>query len=464
MSQSGSSAGLQNKVRPTQQYVTRKNHIAYRGQSAKMWCIFGGTPLPEIRWTKRGGALPQGRTNYDNYGKTLVIEHVDFEDEGDYTCEATNGVGIAQSYSIQLTVYAAPYFTKEPESHTKAEGEDVMFECEADGFPAPKILWIHNGVSIDKAPPNPRRTVTSNSIIIKNLTKLDTGNYGCNATAQASDRYIYKDVFINVLALPPEIRVPPQRELLTVTGSQVTLTCETFGAPKPIVKWFRENTELTGNRYKISADGSLVISDVKYLDAGHYLCNATNRFDSKVAKGSLVVKDHTQITQGPQPYEVEAGDTATFRCNAVADIGLELEINWLKDGRRIDFEVQPRFIRTNDNSLTITKSTELDSGSYTCEATTVLDKDLASASLIVQDVPNPPELLEVECNSRDADVKWGPRGDNRAPILSYKIQYNTSFIPDTWETATGHLILSSRYSPFHNSQPLFSMLNNGWKL
>lgn len=41
-----------------------------------------GTPLPEIRWRKQGGALPWGRTTYDNYGKTLVIKHVDFEDAG----------------------------------------------------------------------------------------------------------------------------------------------------------------------------------------------------------------------------------------------------------------------------------------------------------------------------------------------------------------------------------------------
>ena len=47
--QSGSSAGLQNKHQPMKQYVTRKNHIAYRGKEVKMWCIFGGTPLPEIR-------------------------------------------------------------------------------------------------------------------------------------------------------------------------------------------------------------------------------------------------------------------------------------------------------------------------------------------------------------------------------------------------------------------------------
>ena len=49
--------------------------------------------------------------------------------------------------------------------------------------------------------------------------------------------------------------------------------------------------------------------------------------------------------QGPQPYEVEAGDTATFRCNAVADTDLNLDINWLKDGRKIEFDTEPRFIQ-----------------------------------------------------------------------------------------------------------------------
>lgn len=35
----------------------------------------------------------------------------------------------------------------------------------------------------------------------------------------------------------------------------------------------------------------------------------------------------------------------------------------------------------------------------------------------------------------DASVRWEPTGDNRAPILSYTIQYNTSFTPDIWEVA-----------------------------
>ena len=172
----------------------------------------------------------------------------------------------------------------------------------------------------------------------------------------------FQDVFVNVLALPPEIITPPEATARTVDGKEVVLTCRTFGAPKPIVKWFHDRDELTGGRYQITTLGDLRIRDVKFFDAGDYLCNATNKFGSQYATGSLIVKEHTRITGRPQDYEVEAGDTATFRCNAVFDSDLSLNIKWLKDGEQIDFDTEPRFIQSSDKSLTITKTTELDSG------------------------------------------------------------------------------------------------------
>ena len=188
---------------------------------------------------------------------------------------------------------------------------------------------------------------------------------------------------------------------------------------------------------------SNLYSDVKFFDAGDYLCNATNKFGHQHASGSLVVKEHTRITGRPQDYEVEAGDSATFRCNAVYDADLRLQIKWLKDGELIDFETEPRFVQSSDQSLTITKTTELDSGTYTCLAQSELDSAEAQATLIVQDVPNPPALKWINCGAKDATVDWTPMGDNRAPILTYKIQYNTTFTPDTWETATGKYFLKS---------------------
>lgn len=62
-------------------------------------------PLPQTVW-KKGGRLVQSsdRITQGNYGKSLIIKVVDFDDEGAYTCEVSNGVGEAKSYSINLKV------------------------------------------------------------------------------------------------------------------------------------------------------------------------------------------------------------------------------------------------------------------------------------------------------------------------------------------------------------------------
>lgn len=423
----------QNKHTPVQQYVTRKNEVALRGKKVEMYCIFGGTPLPQIVWYKDGKILlSSDRITQGNYGKSLIIKHADFKDKGSYTCEASNGVGSAKSYSISLNVMAVPFFVVEPEIQNVAEDEMVELRCEASGVPEPEIKWIHNGKPIAEAAPNERRIVGSNSIVIKNLIKKDTGNYGCNATNALG--YVYKDVYINVLALAPEITEPP-RNVTTVDGQNEVLTCRVFGAPKPLVKWLRGGRELTGGRYKVTDDGDLLIESVTFSDAEFYTCYAVNKLGHQSANCSLDVKEHTRITDAPDDYEVPAGSSATFRCNAISDQSLDLEIEWLNNNQTIDFEAEPRFIKTNDNSLTISKTTELDSGVYTCLARTSLDTASAQATLTVQDVPNPPMLDNIVCKSRNAAITWHPMGDNRAPILYYTIQYNTSFTPDTWEVA-----------------------------
>lgn len=96
-----------------------------------------------------------------------------------------------------MTSTAVPYFEKEPELQLKAEGETAEFHCVARGKPPPEQYWIYNGMPIKEAPPNPRRIVERNKITIFNLTKADTGNYGCNASNEHG--YVYKDVYVNVL-------------------------------------------------------------------------------------------------------------------------------------------------------------------------------------------------------------------------------------------------------------------------
>lgn len=424
----------QNRFAPERQYVTRKNEVAIRGNRAVLYCIFGGTPLPQIVWSKNGRPIPwSDRITQGNYGKSIIIKHTTFEDSGSYTCESSNGVGRAQSYSISLQILAFPYFTIEPEVQSAAVEETITLKCEASGVPEPTIKWIYNGKSIAEAPANDRRTVNTNSIIIKNIFKNDTGNYGCNATNSLG--YVYKDVYLNVLEIAPEITEPPRIEE-TVDRRNVSLRCRVFGSPRPIVRWVHDNNILTGGRYSVQQNGDLLITAVTFADGGSYKCLAENKFGKTEANGTLTVLEHTRITDEPQDYEVAAGNPATFRCNAVSDSDLTLDIKWFSDDEEIDFEAEPRFVLSNDYSLTISKTTELDSGNYKCVGSTRLDEVSAQASLIVQDVPNPPQLQTIKCNAHDASITWKPLGDNRAPILHYTIQYNTSFTPDTWEVVS----------------------------
>ncbi|XP_023214445.1 neuroglian-like [Centruroides sculpturatus] len=100
--------------------------------------------------------------------------------------------------------------------------------------------------------------------------------------------------------------------------------------------------------------------------------------------GRLEVKVKTKIYQAPKNFEVAAGKSATFRCEAEVDPNLKLQIEWLFNDKPIDFDQDARIIQSSDKSLTITKTVELDSGTYTCIAKTSLDEDRASAMLIVQ--------------------------------------------------------------------------------
>lgn len=71
---------------------------------------FVHSPLPQTVWHKGGQPLlSTDRVTQGNYGKSLIIKVVDFEDQGTYTCEVSNGVGDSQSYSINLKVLGKPF-------------------------------------------------------------------------------------------------------------------------------------------------------------------------------------------------------------------------------------------------------------------------------------------------------------------------------------------------------------------
>jgi len=177
-------------------------------------------------------------------------------------------------------------------------------------------------------------------------------------------------------------------------------------------------------RYSISKNGTLTIRDASTLDSGIYVCNATNKFGSTIRNTTVSIKKKTRIQNQPNSQEIRRGHYAIFRCTAVADSSLNLTIDWYKDGKLLSYT--GRFIKTtiDDNLLKIVDVQFDDAGVYVCRASTDLDFDDASATLVVQDRPNRPKIKKINCNGTIdqpyAVVQWEGTGLNLTFFLIEK--------------------------------------------
>ncbi|CAF2121861.1 unnamed protein product [Rotaria magnacalcarata] len=429
-----------NNRRPMKLWTSEANKVFLKGYKLTLKCIFGGLPTPGVIWRKINGTIPERRATVNMEKQELVISDLQYEDAGLYECRGHNELG-NDLFSINVRIEADPYWISKPEDIHVTEGETVDFVCGAESKPPPNnIQWFINGVPLleTSVRRNPRRRVVNNRMIIQNVTKLDTAVYQCNVTNIHG--YVFTNFFVNVISEQPEIQVGPDPLHRAVEGSSISLPCVTFGAPMPKVYWSKRDQVITGGRYTISANGSLLIREASAADSGVYICNATNKFGSDIRSGTLNVKRKTRIQTRPGNQEVRRGYYAIFRCTAIADTSLPYDIDWYKDGRLLAYT--GRFIKdiADQNTLKIVDVQFDDGGSYVCRASTELDSDEAMATLVVQDRPNRPKITKVNCSGSTQNsfgqpfsvVQWEATGDNNARILYFELQYNTSFQQNDW--------------------------------
>ena len=108
-------------------------------------CAATGWPRPQIRWFRDANRpLPVGRSLYIDNG-ALVVTQLEYDDEGAYICEASNGVGPNVRVSTTLELTEPVSIVRPPQDARVEEGGSVSFDCLAKGRPAPSFYWMFNG-------------------------------------------------------------------------------------------------------------------------------------------------------------------------------------------------------------------------------------------------------------------------------------------------------------------------------
>ncbi|KRX49451.1 Neuroglian [Trichinella murrelli] len=423
-------------VAPTEQYISPSVTIALRGRSFKLFCIYAGYPDLMPEWRKVNGVIDPRRVNWGtDFKKSLLIQDVDFHDEGDYECFFPSMPELSRR--LKVNVHAAPYWVEgPPPSQNSSEGESVEFRCNARGKPTPNITFYKNG---HKIVPDDRYSIDGEVLTIQNLRKAPDGA-GDNAVYQCKAEnaygYVWANFYLNILSFPAVIlEGPGNRE--AVVGQRSVHKCRVFGSPKPKIEW--RSPVLTGALYRytpLNAEGisELVLYEVDKKHEASFECHASNKYGEASEIGSLVVRDPTRLFQYPSNTTVTAGNSIQLPCKAYHDNLLKVKYTWLIDGIPLG-NLQPHIKVDENYTLIIENPKASDSADYTCVAETKLDKAERVATILVKDVPLPPFFVGVTCSERNAAVRFQHRDRPRtaAPVESFWVQYNSNDAePDAW--------------------------------
>ncbi|MGH0166955.1 UNVERIFIED_CONTAM: hypothetical protein FKN15_002919 [Acipenser sinensis] len=107
-------------------------------------CPYFGSPLPTLRWFKngQGSNLDGGQYRvYDN--GTLEIKRARKEDQGTYTCVATNILGKAEN-QVRLEVKEPTRIIRAPEDLIAKQGTPARFDCRIKHDPTMRltVTWL----------------------------------------------------------------------------------------------------------------------------------------------------------------------------------------------------------------------------------------------------------------------------------------------------------------------------------
>ena len=134
-----------------------------------------GYPPPVVNWRKVSGQFPHERVKYNN--SSLQLLNARKIDSDWYICSATNLLGNFERKTLVMIVSHPRFTVKPPVSILAGIGDTLTLNCSATGDPRPVISWRKHGGHL----PFGRNQQINGALVIRDVTKNDTGYYICTA-------------------------------------------------------------------------------------------------------------------------------------------------------------------------------------------------------------------------------------------------------------------------------------------
>ncbi|XP_065932028.1 platelet binding protein GspB isoform X4 [Magallana gigas] len=399
--------------------TTGSGSTVYVGDNATVTCIVSGTPAAtSVSWQRTINSVTT-TVNLNNFSKysggtlttpSLSIFNVSKEDEGSYSCQATNVIGTGQSVtSAFLSVIGSAPVTIIGPDISVTVGDQATISCSVTGYPlSTAISWqrIANGVRSNVDTSQARfsgGTVANPSLTINPVEGSDEGDYQCSATNYLGTSQS-GTAFLDVMGSIPSVQIPSSSYTVAYS-SQIRLQCVVNSIPPATsIGWLKTqqgvtttiNVSLSKYSGGTISDPSLRIYDADLSDEGSYVCSATNIVGTGTSQEmslSVVVSLPT-VQVGSSGYSGITGGTVTLVCSIISSNPSATSVIWEKDVSGVPTNVTSLMASrisggtVTQPSLTISSLTAGDTGTYYCSAANSVGRgSRSSTTLTVQNVP-----------------------------------------------------------------------------
>ncbi|XP_025018813.1 neurofascin isoform X8 [Python bivittatus] len=181
-------------------------------------CPFFGSPIPTLRWFKNGqGSTLHGGNYKAHENGTLEIIRARKEDQGTYTCVATNLLGKAQN-QVRLEIKDPTRIIDGPKDAVPKKGSTIHLVCQTRHDPTLRltVTWLKDDIPLYFGN---RMKKEEDGLTIHGVSEKDQGYYTCVASTELD-----KDTaraHLTVLARPER---PRDLELTDLAERSVRLT------------------------------------------------------------------------------------------------------------------------------------------------------------------------------------------------------------------------------------------------
>ncbi|XP_066264221.1 striated muscle preferentially expressed protein kinase-like [Branchiostoma lanceolatum] len=312
--------------------------------------------------------------SFENDMAKLILKTAYPEDQGLYTCKASNGYGetscsarlhVSEEYTLDTTHAMPPKFIHTFHDTDAMEGREVRFDCRIIGIPQPKVAWyLHNREVQDSLEYRIFQANDQHSLVIPEVFPVqDSLEY---RIFQANDQHslVIPEVFLVQDSLEYRIFQANDQHSLVIPevfpddeGEVVCKAVNTLGEISCSAELFVDEEEPTITRQSREGGSTTVAAAVGIIP---------------------------NFVQRLQNSAVSEGETATFQCRITGDP--RPKVMWFHKKREVAAARRVKMSYTEEGvaTLVISNASKGDIGVYACVANSPAGKATCVAKLHVE--------------------------------------------------------------------------------